>query len=151
MLSNAYIFSAPGNCSHGGRKKSPSPPRENETHLLLHRDLDFDPFRMWFGPNEARIDNPDLCKSPQPSQAQRQQLPALKCSRNPVARRLQPPVTATTKVDGGFALDAFGYIDVELNAVVAHSDTGGAIYGRATGRTEDSEEPEVVRFFSRYI
>lgn len=147
MLSNAYIFSAPGNCSHEGRGKSPPLLKRAKTHLLLHRDLDFDPFGMWFGPNEARINDPDLCQSPQPSQTQRQQLPALQRSRNPVARRLQPPVAATAEVDGGFALDAFGDIDVELNAVVTHSDTSGAIYGSATSGTEDPGESEAVRFF----
>lgn len=54
-------------------------------------------------------------------------------------------------MDGGLALDAFGDVDVELDAVVAHSDTGGAIYGRATGRAEDSEEPESVGYSLEYM
>lgn len=54
-------------------------------------------------------------------------------------------------MDCGLALDAFRDVDVELDTVVAHGDTGGAIYGRATGRTEDSREPESVRYSRIYI
>lgn len=41
-------------------------------------------------------------------------------------------------MNGGFALDAFGNVDVELNAVVTHGNAGGAIYGRSAGRAENS-------------
>lgn len=50
-------------------------------------------------------------------------------------------------MNGGFALDAFGDIDIELDAVVTHGDTGRAIYGRTTGRAEDAGESESVGYF----
>lgn len=68
-----------------------------------------------------------------------------------MARRLQPPVAATAEVDGGLALDAFGDVDVELDTVVAHGDTGGAIYGRTTGCAEDPGEPESVGYLLEYV
>lgn len=93
---------------------------------------------MRLSPYKARINNADLRQSPQPPQAQRQQLPALQRRRDPVTRGLQPPVAAAAKVDGCFALDAFRDVDVELDAVVAHGDTGGAVDGGAACCAEDS-------------
>lgn len=55
-----------------------------------------------------------------------------------MTRGLQPPVAAAAKVDGCFALDAFRDVDVELDAVVAHGDAGGAVDGGAACCAEDS-------------
>lgn len=97
--------------------------REGEgTHLLLDRELDAETLAMRLGPDEAGVDEADLCEALELAQADGEELARLELGAGPGGRGRQPALAAAAERDGRLLGNAVGDVDAARWA----RDQGGA-------------------------
>ena len=76
--------------------------------------------RMWFGPDESCVDQPNFIKSLEFLQTYGQQFSGFKRGRDPCVGRLQIPLASLAKVEDALLGDAFRDVDTGPKARDAH-------------------------------